>query len=104
MKYFKYHINGSELRIKLDEANATVAEVLVDGAAPSVPEEDMPVYAAVISLALIEHDVEVVHDEEPDVITLSHHRTPWGRPGTTQTPTTPSVGHTESGLPQGEVF
>lgn len=104
MKYFKYHINGRELSIKLDTSHATVAELLVDGKAPEVPADEMPVYTAVIALALIEHDVEVVHDEEPGVITLTHHRTPWARPAALQKPKVPAVEHGEQGLPQGEVF
>ena len=51
--------------------------MLVDGAAPAVPEEKMPVYAAVIALALIEHEVEIVHDEESGVITLAQTPTRW---------------------------
>lgn len=30
----------------------------------------MPAYAAAISLALIEHEVEIVHDDEPGIITV----------------------------------
>ncbi len=80
MKTFKYQIDGKEIAIRLDEGRCTIGEVLVDGAVPTVPEADMPAYAAVIALALIEHEVEVVHDEETGVITLASHESPWGAP------------------------
>ncbi len=103
MKHFTYHIGGHELRLKIDGQRETVAELLVDGAPPQVPAEDMPAYAAAIALALLEHDVEVVHDEEPGVITLKPHRTPWGRPAGLQQPATPATSQNDSSLPQGEV-
>lgn len=71
MKTFKYKLNGQELTIRLDEKQGTVADLLVNGFHPEVTAEEMPAYAAVISLALIEHEVEIVHDEEPEIITLS---------------------------------
>ena len=40
----------------------------------------MPAYAAVIALALIEHEVEIVHDEEPGVITLASRNSDWSHP------------------------
>jgi hypothetical protein len=40
----------------------------------------MPAYAAAISLALIEHEVEIVHDDEPGIITVKNHRTNWNNP------------------------
>ena len=40
----------------------------------------MPAYAAVIALALIEREVEVVHDDEPGVITLSGAGSSWSDP------------------------
>ena len=40
----------------------------------------MSAYAAVISLALLAYDVEVVHDDEPGIITVEHHRTGWNNP------------------------
>lgn len=80
MKTFKYNLNGQTLSIRLDEKQGTVADILVNGEHPAVAEEDMPAYAAVISLALIEHEVEVVHDEEPGVITLAPQSSDWGHP------------------------
>ena len=41
-------------------------------------KNEMPIYAAVISLALIEHEVEIVHDDEPGVITLDPSTSVWG--------------------------
>lgn len=80
MRTFKYNIAGRALSIRLDEQGGTVAEVLVDGQQPAIEEADMPAYAAVIALALIEHDVEVVHDDEPGVITLATKSTGWNNP------------------------
>ncbi len=40
----------------------------------------MKAFAAVIALALIEHDVEIVHDDEPGVITLSQQGSDWAHP------------------------
>lgn len=80
MKTFKYHINGRELTIRLDEKQGTIADLAVDGAHPAIPDSDMPAYVAVIALALIEHEVEVVHDEEPGVITLAPRPSNWANP------------------------
>lgn len=77
MKTFKYHIDGREICVRLDEKQGTVADFLLDGRHPAVPEADMPVFAAVIALALIEHEVEIVHDEESGVITLDQTPTRW---------------------------
>jgi len=81
MKIFKYQIDGHAFSIRLDEKQGTIADLLVDGEHPAVCEERMPAYAAVIALALIEHDVEVVHDDEPDVITLAGgNNSSWSHP------------------------
>lgn len=80
MKIFKYNLDGRELVIRLDEKHGTVADLLVDGSHPCPAEADMPVYAAVIALALIEYEVAVVHDEEPGVITLAPQSTGWSHP------------------------
>ena len=48
-------------------------------------EAEMPAYAAVISLALLAYDVEVVHDDEPGIITVEHHRTGWNSPSALMT-------------------
>lgn len=80
MKIFKYNIGGHAVTIRLDEKQGTIADLLVDEQHPTVSEEEMPIIAAVISLALIEHDVEVVHDEEPGIITLSSQPSGWSHP------------------------
>lgn len=80
MKTFKYNINGRELCIRVSGEESTISDILVDGEYPQVAESEMSAYAAVISLALLENDIEVVHDDEPDVITLQHHRSLWGNP------------------------
>lgn len=81
MKTFKYQIDGHDFSIRLDETQGTIADFLVDGEHPAVSEARMRAYAAVIALALIEHDVEIVHDDEPGIITLASGATsPWGNP------------------------
>ena len=81
MKTFKYNFNGQTLEIRLDDKQGTIADLLIDGTHPTVSEADMPTYAAVIALALIENEVEVVHDDEPGVITLAPSETTWATPG-----------------------
>lgn len=80
MKTFKYNIAGHAVTIRLDEKQGTIADLLVDEKHPSVSETEMPVIAAVISLALIEYDVEVVHDDEPGIITLAPQASGWANP------------------------
>lgn len=80
MKTFKYTIAGHAVSIRLDEKEGTIADFLVDGTHPSLNEEDMPAYAAAIALALIAYDVEVVHDEEPGIITLNEQSSNWAHP------------------------
>lgn len=80
MKIFKYNLNGQNLVIRLDEKQGTIADLLVDGEHPCVADEEMPAYAAVIALALIENEVEVVHDDEPGIITLNQSDTTWATP------------------------
>ncbi len=82
MKTFKYTIDGHALNIRLDEKQGTIADLSVDGHHPTVTGDEMKAYAAVIALALIEHDVEIVHDEEPGVITLASRDViyGWGHP------------------------
>lgn len=80
MKTFKYTLGGKQLSICLNEKQSTIAKLLVDGQPHQPVTEEMPAYAAVIALALIEHDVEVVHDEETNIITVEHRATPWNNP------------------------
>lgn len=81
MKTFKYNFNGQTLEIRLDEKQGTIANLLINGEYPAVEEADMPTYAVAIALALIENEVEVVHDDEPGVITLAPSDTTWATPG-----------------------
>ena len=85
MKTFHYTIDGKQLSIRLDEKQGTIAELLLDGQHPMPTEAEMPAYAAAISLALLAYDVEVVHDEEPGIITVEHHRTGWNNPSALMT-------------------
>ncbi len=80
MKTFQYSIGGRQISIRLDEKQGTIADFLVDGAHPEVSDEEMKAFAAVIALALIEYEVEIVHDEEPGIITLTSQASGWSNP------------------------
>lgn len=80
MKTFKYTLEGKQLTICLNEKQGTIAEILYDGQAPKLSDEDMAAYAAAISLALIEHEVEIVHDDESGIITVAPHHSEWNNP------------------------
>lgn len=68
------------MTICLDEKQGTIADLLINGEHPVVSESDMPAYAAAIALALIEYEVEVVHDDESGIITLTPTDTTWATP------------------------
>lgn len=68
------------LTIRLDEKQGTIADFLIDGFHHRPDEAEMPAYAAAIALALIEHEVEIVHDDEPGIITVKPHHTGWNAP------------------------
>lgn len=105
MKTFKYNINGRELCIRVSGEDSTISDFLVDGEHPQVGENEMPAYAAVISLALLENDIEVVHDDESDVITLQYHRSSWGNPVGLLPPAVGSSSCSDDvAVPTGEVF
>ena len=80
MRTFKYNIDGHEVAITVSALQGTVARMTVDGAQPELTESERDHIAAVIALALAQHELEVVHDDETDVITLSHHDTAWNAP------------------------
>lgn len=80
MKTFQYKLGDQTLTIRLDEKQGTIADLLVNGAHPVPAEEEMPAFAAAISLALIAYEVEVVHDDEPGIITVERRRTGWNNP------------------------
>ena len=80
MKTFHYTLGDKQLTIRLDELQGTIADLLIDGQHPLPTEAEMPAYAAAIALALLSYDVEVVHDDEPGIITVEHHRTGWNNP------------------------
>lgn len=80
MKTFQYKLGDKQLSIAVSEAQGSVAGLFVDGE-PLRPEaSEMPAYAAVISLALLGHETEFVHDEETGRITVERHSTPWNSP------------------------
>jgi len=80
MKTFQYKFGDKQLSISLNERQGSLAGVLVDGEPLRPADSEMPAYAAVISLALLEHEVEFVHDEETGLITVERRSTPWGSP------------------------
>lgn len=80
MKTFQYNLGGQTLTLRFDEKKGTVAEVLIDGKQHMPAESEMPAYAAAIALALIEHEVEIVHDDEPGFITVNRTESPWNAP------------------------
>lgn len=80
MKTFQYTLGGKQLTITLSENAGTITDIRVDGQHPVPTDEEMPAYAAAISLALLAYDVEVVHDDEPGVITLAPKKTNWANP------------------------
>lgn len=80
MKTFQYKLGEQTITIRLDEKQGTIADFLVDGYHTHPTDDEMPAYAAALSLALIEHEVEIVHDDESGIITVQHHRTNWNNP------------------------
>lgn len=80
MKNFQYKLGDKTINIRLDEKQGTIADFLVDGLHHKPTDEEMPAYAAAIALALIEHEVEVVHDDESGIITVQRHQTNWNNP------------------------
>ena len=80
MQTSHYTLGATPLTIRLDEQQGTIADLLIDGQHPLPTEAEMPAYAAAIALALLSYDVEVVHDDEPGIITVEHHRTGWNNP------------------------
>lgn len=80
MRTYNFNIAGKAVSIRFDEKQGTLSSIQADGAAPVPAEADMPAYAAVISLALLEDEIEVVHDDEADVITLASRPSPWSDP------------------------
>ena len=80
MKTFIYQSGGKQLVVRLNEKQGTIADLTIDGRHPELSEREMQAYAAVIALALIEYEVEVVHDDEPGIITVAPSASSWGAP------------------------
>jgi len=85
MRTYQYHIGGKAFTIRFDEKQGAVSGVQLEGETLSPAPADLPAYAAVIALALLEDEVEVVHDDEADVITLANHPSPWADPNDAMT-------------------
>ncbi|MBR1387869.1 MAG: hypothetical protein IJ553_05655 [Alloprevotella sp.] len=105
MKRITYHIDGHEVCITLSGTEARVSEVVVDGQMPTVSPADMPAYVAAASLALLQYEVEEVHDEEADVLTIGRKKSPWSNP-TELMQALPEVSDalTNAQLPTGDVI
>lgn len=80
MKHYKFQLNGQAISLSFDDNSTSLQDFLIDGKAPQVSDEQLPAFVAAIVLALFEHDIEVVHDDEPDVITLKPSRAGWVSP------------------------
>lgn len=80
MKHYKFQLNGQAISLSFDDNSASLQDFLIDGKAPQVSDEQLPAFVAAIVLALFEHDIEVVHDDEPDVITLKPSQAGWASP------------------------
>ena len=77
MKNFHFKIGDQYLGIEIDFDNQKI--VSVEGLDEPTAEQES-ILAAVAALALMEHEVEVVHDDEPGVITLKPRVTAWNSP------------------------
>ena len=80
MKTYKFTIEGRELSLRFDVNKGYLSEMRLDGEIPAIDAKEMPKYAAVISLALLEHDTAVMHDDETDIITLRGQKSRWANP------------------------
>lgn len=80
MKTIRYKVGEHDFRITLSEKTGNVISVTTDGH-PHRPAPDvMPRYAAAVCLALIQYEVEEVHDDEETGITITHAGGSWGDP------------------------
>lgn len=80
MKSFQYILGDKKITISLGEKQGTISEVLVNGDIYQPSPKEMPAYAAAISLALIEYEVEDIHDSETNCITIERYVSPWNNP------------------------
>ena len=80
MKYFTYKIGDKVIRIRISDDDATISEITCNDAPLEVAEEEMERYVAVIFLALIQYQVEVIHDDESEIITLAPLTNKWKSP------------------------
>ncbi|MBR1838154.1 MAG: hypothetical protein IJ786_01180 [Bacteroidaceae bacterium] len=80
MKTIRYQVGQHDFRITLSEKTGSIVNVSCDGH-PHRPAADvMPRYAAAICLALLQYEVEEVHDEEQTSITITHGGSAWSDP------------------------
>lgn len=77
MKTLTYQIGGQTLTLTLDTERGTILEARGQDA-PT--DRELAELTAAAALALMEHEVEIVHDEEPGVITLKPRATAWNSP------------------------
>ncbi len=80
MKTIRYKVGEHDFRITISEKTGNVVNVTTDGK-PHHPAADvMPRYAAAISLALLQYEVEEVHDDEETSITITSGGSAWNDP------------------------
>ena len=79
MKVYKYNIGGKELVINVGRPGK-IASISYDGSPLGATEEEMPRYAGVIALALLQYDAAEIHDEESGVITVETSDSQWNSP------------------------
>ena len=80
MKHYKFQLNGQAISLSFDDNSASLQDFLIDGKAPQVSDEQLPAFVAGRALSPRDRDIEVVHDDEPDVITLKPSRAGWVSP------------------------
>jgi len=80
MKTIRYKVGEHDFRITLSEKDGNVISVTTDGK-PHRPAPDvMHRYAAAVCLALLQYEVEEVHDDEATGITITHNGSAWNDP------------------------
>ena len=80
MKTLRYRVGSHDFRITLSEKTGNVVSVTTDGHPHQPPADAMPRYATAVCLALLQYEVEEVHDDEETGITITHNGGFWSDP------------------------
>ncbi len=80
MKTLRYRVGSHDFRITLREKDGSVVSVTTDGQPHRPPVDAMPRYAAAACLALLQYEVEEVHDDEQTGITITYNGGSWSDP------------------------